>query len=52
VETIWGAPKTPFLDYRDRIRIEMNDPQGRSIFGAIVQDVIRYQLRPHGEEPA
>jgi fumarylacetoacetate (FAA) hydrolase len=44
VETIrYGAPKTPFLSQGDRIRIEMNDPQGRSIFGAIEQDVIRYE---------
>jgi fumarylacetoacetate (FAA) hydrolase len=44
VETILhGAPKTSFLNYGDRIRIEMNDPQGRSIFGAIEQDVVRYE---------
>jgi fumarylacetoacetate (FAA) hydrolase len=43
VETILhGAPKTPFLKYGDRVRIEMNDAQGRSIFGAIEQDVIRH----------
>ena len=42
VETILhGAPKTPFLNYGDRIRIEMNDAQGHSIFGAIEQEVIR-----------
>ena len=41
VETILhGAPKTPFLDYGDRIRIEMQDAQGHSIFGAIEQEVI------------
>jgi fumarylacetoacetate (FAA) hydrolase len=41
VETILhGAPKTPFLNYDDRVRIEMNDAQGGSIFGAIEQDVI------------
>jgi fumarylacetoacetate (FAA) hydrolase len=44
VETIrYGAPKTPFLNYGDRIRIEMNDPQGHSIFGAIEQDMVRYE---------
>jgi fumarylacetoacetate (FAA) hydrolase len=44
VETIrYGAPKTPFLNQGDRVRIEMNDPQGRSIFGAIEQDVVRYE---------
>jgi fumarylacetoacetate (FAA) hydrolase len=42
VETIrYGAPKTTFLDYGDRVRIEMNDRQARSIFGAIEQEVIR-----------
>jgi fumarylacetoacetate (FAA) hydrolase len=42
VETIrHGAPQTPFLNYGDRIRIEMNDTQGRSIFGAIEQEVVR-----------
>jgi fumarylacetoacetate (FAA) hydrolase len=38
-----GAPKTPFLKFGDRIRIEMKDAQGRSIFGAIDQRVVRYQ---------
>jgi fumarylacetoacetate (FAA) hydrolase len=43
VETIrFGAPKTPFLSFGDRVRIEMLDPEGRSIFGAIDQEVIRY----------
>ncbi len=42
VETILhGAPKTPFLNFGDRVRIEMNDAQGRSIFGAIDQEVVR-----------
>ena len=36
-----GAPKTPFLRYGDRVRIEMLDAQGRSIFGAIEQTVSR-----------
>jgi len=34
-----GAPKTPFLKFGDRLRIEMKDAQGRSIFGAIDQHV-------------
>jgi len=43
-ETIrYGAPKTPFLEFRDRVRIEMHDAQGRSIFGAIEQEVVRYR---------
>ena len=42
VETIRnGAPKTPFLNFGDRVRIEMKDAQGRSIFGAIDQEVVR-----------
>jgi fumarylacetoacetate (FAA) hydrolase len=42
VETIrFGAPKTPFLSFGDRVRIEMLDAQGRSIFGAIDQEVVR-----------
>ncbi|HUO01644.1 MAG TPA: hypothetical protein VMU31_02620, partial [Rhizomicrobium sp.] len=34
-----GAAKTPFLKSGDRVRIEMKDGEGRSIFGAIEQDV-------------
>ncbi|HTS39855.1 MAG TPA: fumarylacetoacetate hydrolase family protein [Xanthobacteraceae bacterium] len=41
VETIrYGAPKTPFLKFGDRVRIEMFDRAGRSIFGAIDQKVV------------
>ncbi|MBN9588941.1 MAG: 2-keto-4-pentenoate hydratase [Alphaproteobacteria bacterium 64-11] len=36
-----GTPKTPFLKFGDRVRIEMKDAQGRSIFGAIDQHVRR-----------
>jgi fumarylacetoacetate (FAA) hydrolase len=44
IETIeGGAPKTPFLKFGDRVRIEMKDAEGRSIFGAIDQKVVRYQ---------
>jgi fumarylacetoacetate (FAA) hydrolase len=44
VETILhGKPSTPFLKFGDRVRIEMLDESGRSIFGAIDQRVIRYQ---------
>ncbi len=40
VETLLeGAPKTPFLRRGDRVRIEMLDDAGRSIFGAIEQVV-------------
>ncbi|MES2960291.1 MAG: fumarylacetoacetate hydrolase family protein [Pseudomonadota bacterium] len=41
IETIeGGAPKTPFMQYGDTIRIEMKDLDGQSIFGAIEQKVI------------
>jgi fumarylacetoacetate (FAA) hydrolase len=36
-----GAPTTPFLKFGDRVRIEMCDDDGRSIFGAIDQHVRR-----------
>jgi fumarylacetoacetate (FAA) hydrolase len=34
-----GAPRTPFLKSGDRVRIEMKDKEGRSIFGAVEQNV-------------
>lgn len=37
-----GAPKTPFLQFGDTVRIEMIDKQGASIFGAINQVVTQY----------
>jgi fumarylacetoacetate (FAA) hydrolase len=44
VETLrQGGPKTPFLKFGDRVRIEMLDERGRSIFGAIDQQVVRYE---------
>ena len=44
VETIQtGKPVTPFLKFGDRIRIEMTNSRGQSIFGAIDQDVVAYQ---------
>ncbi len=43
IETIeHGAPRTPFLKFGDRVRIEMLDDAGASIFGAIDQEVARY----------
>ena len=36
-----GKPSTPFLKFGDRVRIEMFDAAGRSIFGAIDQQVVR-----------
>jgi fumarylacetoacetate (FAA) hydrolase len=44
IETIEkGAPETPFLRFGDRVRIEMRDADGRSIFGAIDQRVAPYR---------
>jgi fumarylacetoacetate (FAA) hydrolase len=43
LETLWhGAPRTPWLKFGDRVRIEMLDGDRRSIFGAIEQAVVRY----------
>ena len=43
VETIRkGEPVTPFLRFGDRVRIEMLDSVGASLFGAIDQTVVRY----------
>ena len=38
-----GEAKTPFLKFGDRVRIEMFDAAGQSIFGAIDQAVERYE---------
>jgi fumarylacetoacetate (FAA) hydrolase len=41
IETIRdGSPKTPFMSVGDRVRIEMCDQDGQSIFGAIDQIVV------------
>ena len=46
VETLQhGKPVTPFLKFGDRVRIDMRDAQGRSIFGEIDQDVVKYTRR-------
>ncbi|HEX9558342.1 MAG TPA: fumarylacetoacetate hydrolase family protein [Reyranella sp.] len=37
-----GKAVTPFMKFGDRIRIEMVDRAGQSIFGAIDQKVVRY----------
>ena len=43
IETIEsGSPQTSFMKYGDRVRIEMDDASGASIFGAIEQTIIRY----------
>jgi fumarylacetoacetate (FAA) hydrolase len=36
-----GRPVTPFLSFGDRVRIEMFDAAGDSIFGAIDQRVVK-----------
>ncbi|MFZ5608573.1 MAG: fumarylacetoacetate hydrolase family protein [Pseudomonadota bacterium] len=42
IETITsGAPKTDFLKFGDRVRLEMLDEAGRSVFGAIDQRVAK-----------
>ncbi|MBS0279056.1 MAG: fumarylacetoacetate hydrolase family protein [Proteobacteria bacterium] len=38
-----GKPVTPFMKFGDRIRIEMFDADGKSIFGAIDQRVEKYE---------
>lgn len=38
-----GEMKTPFMLFGDRVRIEMFDKKGASIFGAIEQRVVRYE---------
>jgi len=38
-----GKPSTPFMKFGDTIRIEMFDPQGVSIFGAIEQKIVPYE---------
>ena len=42
IETLLsGGAKTPFLKFGDRVRIEMLDADGNSLFGAIEQEVVR-----------
>jgi fumarylacetoacetate (FAA) hydrolase len=43
VETLRdGKATTPFLKFGDRVRIEMTDGEGKSVFGAIEQVVEKY----------
>jgi fumarylacetoacetate (FAA) hydrolase len=47
VETLLtGKPSTPFLKFGDRMRLEMCDADGASIFGAIDQAVVKYDGPP------
>jgi fumarylacetoacetate (FAA) hydrolase len=44
VETLLqGAPRTPFLKAGDRVRIEMLDAAGQSVFGAIDQRIVPHK---------
>lgn len=40
-----GEPSTAFMKFGDKIRIEMLDKNGKSIFGAIEQSVVEYAQR-------
>lgn len=40
-----GEAKTPFMKFGDRIRIEMQDAHGKSIFGAIDQQVVQAPVK-------
>lgn len=43
IETIdAGEPTTRFMNYGDTVRIEMNNADGESVFGAIEQTVVAY----------
>jgi fumarylacetoacetate (FAA) hydrolase len=43
IETIQsGAPRTPFMTFGDRVRIEMRDTDDASIFRIISQTVLKY----------
>lgn len=47
LETIQqGKPVTPFMQYGDRIEIEMKNKSGESIFGKISQVVVEYKFQP------
>ncbi len=44
IETINdGKPSTSFMNFGDRVRIEMNDKNGRSVFGTIDQVITKYE---------
>lgn len=43
-----GEMKTPLLQFGDTVRVEMFDEQGKTIFGAIEQQVQKYTYSRHG----
>jgi fumarylacetoacetate (FAA) hydrolase len=47
-----GQATTPFLKFGDRVEIEMRDGEGRSVFGAIEQEVVKTGHRAALVEPA
>ena len=53
IETIQdGQASTEFMQYGDTIRIEMKGADGRSIFGAIEQEVVPPTLQPRYSKEA
>ena len=46
-----GAPETPVMGFGGRVRIEMLDQAGASIFGAIEQKVIEAAAPTRGRSP-
>ena len=40
-----GESTTPFMKFGDRVRIEMLDAQGKSVFGAIDQQVVQLEAK-------
>lgn len=45
-----GEAKTPFMQFGDTVRIEMQDSNGKSIFGAINQQVVSLAARQEGAD--
>ncbi len=43
-----GGAKTGFMKFGDRVRIEMFDKSGASIFGAIDQKIVKYEKPARG----
>jgi fumarylacetoacetate (FAA) hydrolase len=44
----YGSARTPFLNFGDRVRIEMLAENGASIFGAVDQEVVRAEADVQG----
>jgi fumarylacetoacetate (FAA) hydrolase len=39
-----GEPRTPFLSFGDRVKIEMLNADGSSLFGSIDQEIQKYTI--------